>query len=82
MKDWELQGSGIPRKRDPIIEPEHYVQGKVEVIDAIMLLGLDPCAANVLKYIARFKMKGGKEDLEKARQYVTLMIENYEAWYG
>ena len=54
----------------------------MEVIDAIMLLGLDPCAGNVLKYIARFQMKGGRQDLEKARQYITLMLDNYEDWYG
>jgi|TARA_R110000824_G_scaffold230129_5_gene417740 hypothetical protein len=81
MRDWGL-GSDSEKKRDPVTQPEHYVQGKVEVIDAIMLLGLDPCAGNVLKYIARFQMKGGRQDLEKARQYITLMLDNYEDWYG
>ena len=71
-----------PVKRDPVTRPKHYVQGKVEVLDAIMLLGLDPCSANVLKYVARHTMKGGREDLMKAREYINLMLENYDKWYG
>lgn len=80
MKDWGF-GNEKPPKRDPITQPAHYTQGRVEVIDAIMLLGLDPCAGNVLKYIARHTMKGGKDDLLKAREYLNLMLENYDTWY-
>jgi hypothetical protein len=79
MRDW---GFGKSDKRDPITRPKHYVQGKVEVLDAIMLLGLDPCAGNVLKYIARHTMKGGRDDLMKAKEYINLMLENYDEWYG
>ena len=81
MRDWGL-GSDSEKKRDPVTQPKHYVQGKLEVIDAIMLLGLDPCAGNVLKYIARHTMKGGRDDLMKAKEYINLMLENYDEWYG
>jgi len=81
MKDWGFGNSSAPKKRDPITQPPHYTHGKLEVIEAIMLLRLDPCAANVLKYIARHTMKGGKDDLLKAREYINLMLENYDNWY-
>jgi len=80
MRDW---GDGnSPKKRDPITRPIHYTKGKIEVLDAIMALGLDPCEANVVKYICRHRMKGGIVDCQKAREYINLMIENYEGWYG
>ena len=80
MRDWAL---GIPPKeRDPITQPAHYTKGKIEVLDAIMALGLDPCEANVVKYICRHRFKSGIVDLKKGREYINLMIENYEGWYG
>lgn len=79
MRDW---GYGKPPARNPITRPAHYVQGKIEVLDAIMQLGLDPCEANVLKYICRHRMKGGKDDIRKAMTYCQMMLDNYESWYG
>jgi hypothetical protein len=80
VRDW---GDGnIPAKRDPITQPAHYVRGKIEVVQAIQSLDLDYCAGNAVKYLCRFQSKNGLEDLRKARQYITLMIDNYEDWYG
>ena len=80
MRDW---GDGnIPAKRDPITQPAHYTKGRIEVLDAIMALGLDPCEANVVKYVCRHRMKGGIVDLKKAREYINLMILNHGEWYG
>jgi hypothetical protein len=62
--------------------PNHYTQGKIEVVDAINLLGLDYNEGNVLKYIARHEFKNGKEDIEKAIKYCQLMLDNYEEWYS
>jgi len=85
MQDWAFgETPRIPNPhvaRDPVTEPEHYSQGAVEVIDVIMLLGLDPCAANVLKYVSRHRLKGGKDDLRKAARYIELMLMNYDRWY-
>jgi len=79
MRDW---GDGNEPKRNPITRPAHYVQGKIEVLDAIMQLGLCPCGGNVLKYISRHRMKGGKDDIRKAMTYCQMMLDNYESWYG
>ena len=58
---------------DPI-NPIHYRQGTLEVIDAIEGLALSYKAGNVLKYLARYKYKNGVEDLRKARWYLDRLI--------
>lgn len=59
--------------------PAHYTAGGVECIDAIRAaLGggfADYCLGNVIKYVWRHRMKGGAEDLEKARVYLGWAIE-------
>ena len=60
--------------------PEHYTTGGIECIDAIKAaLGSEGfvahCQACVMKYSWRYKHKGGVEDLQKARVYLTWMIE-------
>lgn len=61
--------------------PPHYTAGAVECIDAIAaattgLSGLEAvCTANILKYVWRWKQKGGAQDLEKARWYINKLLE-------
>ena len=40
-----------------------------------MALGLGFCEGNIIKYICRYKDKGGKEDLLKARKYIDFLID-------
>jgi len=86
MRDWGLgeEGDGrTPLERgEQVVKPAHYTKGRIEVLDAIMALGLDPCEANVVKYVCRHRFKGGKTDLLKAQEYIKLMILNYGEWYG
>ena len=61
---------------DKVNHPSHYTQGKVECIDAIEsattnLIGIVAvCVANVIKYVWRFALKNGIEDLDKADFYL------------
>jgi len=63
-------------KTDNVNQPAHYTQGKVECIDAIEsatigLMGIVAvCVANVIKYVWRFALKNGIEDLDKADYYL------------
>jgi len=51
--------------------PDHYNQGKLEVIDVIEDWGLCFHLGNALKYIGRADHKGRfKEDVEKAIWYL------------
>lgn len=64
-----------------IDHPSHYTGHAVECIDAIEaategLNGFEGyCAGNVIKYVWRWKRKGGIEDLKKARWYLDQLID-------
>ena len=65
-------------KPDMVEKPRHYM-GEVECIDAIKsAIGrehfISHCQACVMKYVWRWKAKGGVEDLRKARVYLEWMI--------
>jgi hypothetical protein len=63
------------------INPSHYQKGKVECIDAIEsatagLEGIEAfCTGNAIKYLYRWKQKGGAEDLAKAKWYLEKLIQ-------
>jgi hypothetical protein len=63
---------------DPIRRPVHYTQQNVrqpgEPIDVIEAWNVGYHLGNVLKYIARFKFKGGLRDLKKAHWYLSRFI--------
>lgn len=60
--------------------PAHYNAGNIECINAIeeAVKGLDGKEAfatgNAIKYLWRWKRKGGKEDLKKAVWYINRLI--------
>lgn len=65
---------------DNVNHPSHYADKQIEVIDYIRdtLTAegfVDYCIGNVIKYVSRWRKKGGKEDLEKARVYLDWAIE-------
>jgi len=53
----------------------HYKQHKIQIWDAILDWNLGYLEGCVVKYVARFRNKGGIEDLEKARHYIDKLIE-------
>lgn len=52
----------------------HYSTMKVEPIELINILGLDFSQGNIVKYISRYRNKGGIDDIEKALHYSTMNI--------
>ena len=62
--------------KEVLKSPSHY-KGKIQPIDLIESLGyLKPfCIANILKYASRYDKKGGIKDLEKAKWYLTKLID-------
>ena len=61
---------------DQINSPTHYTSGSMEVIDAIEGMELGYHEGNIVKYVSRWRMKGGIQDLQKARWYLNRLIEN------
>tara|TARA_B100001248_G_C27147192_1_gene347272 strand:- start:388 stop:618 length:231 start_codon:yes stop_codon:yes gene_type:complete len=62
-------------KIDPIKNPPHYTNKEIEPIDYIIGNGLTYCEGNVVKYITRWRGKGGIDDLKKAKVYIDFIIE-------
>ena len=54
---------------------DHYRQGSIQPIEYIHANDMDFFSGNVVKYITRWKYKNGLEDLEKAKHYIELLIE-------
>lgn len=64
--------------------PPHYNQAGIECIDAIAAAtsgksGIEAvCIANVVKYLWRYELKNGVEDVKKARWYLDRLIGELE----
>jgi hypothetical protein len=59
------------------INPSYYREG-IETVDYIESHGMDYMQGNVIKYVTRYKMKNGLEDLKKAQWYLKRLIKKYE----
>lgn len=65
---------------DNVNHPNHYTDKQIEVIDYIRDTltpdgFVDYCIGNVIKYVSRWRKKGGVEDLEKAAVYLGWATE-------
>ena len=65
------------RKSDPVNHPEHYTQG-IEMWEYSYSHNLSFFEGNIIKYVTRWKHKGGLEDLKKAKAYLDKLIEHTE----
>lgn len=68
--------------KDEQVGGTHYRRNSIQPWDIYLEYGLDPWTANVVKYILRFPLKNGKEDLAKAKHYIEYLINNYEDIHG
>ena len=56
--------------------PLHYENtSAIDVIEFCNIYNLDFTEGNIIKYIVRYKLKNGLQDLEKARDYLDRLIE-------
>lgn len=55
----------------------HYTKYSIQPIEYSMANGLDACQHSIVKYVTRFRDKGGLEDLAKARHFLDL-LEHFE----
>ncbi len=61
------------------IKGDHYIKFRIQPAEFINKNNLLWAEANVIKYVCRHKMKGKKEDIEKAIHYLEMIIErDYE----
>jgi len=66
---------------DPVTRPAHYALDP-EPLDVIEAWGMSYHEGNILKYVARWRQKGGVQDLRKAAEYLRRLIEiaDREGW--
>lgn len=66
------------KSMDKQVGGSHYKNMKIQPITFIQANGLGFCEGNAIKYLCRYKDKGGIEDLKKAKHYIELLIEEYK----
>lgn len=54
--------------------PDHY-DYKIQPVEFILANNIPFCEGNVIKYICRWKLKNGRQDLEKAKHYIQMLID-------
>lgn len=55
--------------------PGHYKDKPLQVWDYVIANNLGYLEGNVIKYISRWRQKGGVDDLRKAKHYIEKLIE-------
>ena len=55
--------------------PGHYKDKPMQVWDYVVANNLGYLEGNVVKYISRWRQKGGVDDLRKAKHYIEKLIE-------
>ena len=54
----------------------HYKNYKIQPVEFIIKNNIGFVEGNIIKYVLRFKEKGGAEDLQKAKHYIELLIDS------
>ncbi len=57
----------------------HYTECTIQPIEYIWANNLGFSEGNIIKYVTRYRSKGGIKDLEKAKHNIELLIEHEEA---
>ena len=55
---------------------KHYLKYKIQPVEFIIKNNIGFVEGNIIKYVLRFKEKGGAVDLEKAKHYIELLIDS------
>ena len=53
----------------------HYKSLAIQPVEYIHKNGIGFCEGSVIKYVTRWRDKGGIQDLEKAKHFIDLLIE-------
>jgi hypothetical protein len=64
-----------PKALDTQVGGGHYKDMAIQPMEYSMKNGLDACQHTAIKYISRFRDKGGIEDLRKAKHVIDMLIQ-------
>lgn len=68
------------RAKEQQIGGDHYKDYEIQPVEFIMRNEIPFCEGNAIKYLCRWRKKGGMDDLLKARHYIDILID--EETYG
>ena len=57
------------------VDGNHYKDLKIQPLEYIHANGIPFAEGCVIKYVSRWRSKGGIKDLEKAKHFIELLIE-------
>jgi hypothetical protein len=60
---------------DVQVAGDHYKKLSIQPVQYIHANGIGYFEGNVIKYVSRWRDKGGMKDLEKAKHYIELLME-------
>ena len=60
---------------DNQVSGNHYKEYAIQPVEFIHTNNIPYCEGNVIKYVTRWRNKGGIDDLRKAKHYINLLIE-------
>lgn len=60
---------------DTQVAGNHYKKLKIQPMEYSMANDLNACQHTIIKYVTRYKDKGGIQDLEKAKHCIDMLIE-------
>ena len=73
-----LQISAATRANEQQVGGAHYAVKAIQPWDFIIANNIGYLEGNIIKYISRWKDKGGVEDLKKAQHYLQKLIETHD----
>ena len=65
-----------PNALDKQVGGDHYKTLKIQPVEYITANNIGFCEGSAIKYLTRWRAKGGVEDLRKARHFIDLLIES------
>lgn len=69
------EGLRISNPLNTQVGGSHYKDTKIQPVEYAHANKLDFFQGSVIKYITRFRSKNGRQDLEKAKHFIDLLIE-------
>ena len=66
---------GVSRALDKQVAGNHYKQFKIQPAEFCYYNNIPYLEATAIKYLCRWRDKGGIQDLEKAKHFIDLLIE-------
>jgi hypothetical protein len=74
-----MEGYAPHKALDTQIGGNHYKDYAIQPIEFLMANGVPFVEGNCVKYVIRWRDKGGVDDLRKARHYLDILIAHADA---